>query len=110
MSSLQPHTNRLLDSFLTLLQIDTFHGSESKASAVLQEWLRPAGVVFKQDKIGNLIGCWPARNSSSTPIMLNSHLDTVESTAGIKPVANDGVEISREDEEIIENIYFQKKC
>ena len=28
---------------------------------------------------------------------------------GIKPVANDGVEISREDEEIIENIYFQKK-
>ena len=31
---------------------------------------------------------------------------------GIKPVANDGVEISREDEEKIEEIYFQKnwKC
>jgi len=28
---------------------------------------------------------------------------------GIKPVANDGVEISREDEGIIEQIYFEKK-
>ena len=28
---------------------------------------------------------------------------------GIKPVAKDGVEISREDEKIIENIYFKKK-
>ena len=83
MSSLQPRTNRLVDSFLTLLQIDTFHGSEDKASAIVEEWLRPAGIVFKQDKIGNLIGCWPARNSSSKSIMLNAHLDTVQSTAGI---------------------------
>ena len=28
---------------------------------------------------------------------------------GIKPVASDGVEISREDEDIIERIYFEKK-
>ena len=88
MSSLQPRTNRLVDSFLTLLQIDTFHGSEDKASTIVEEWLRPAGIVFEQDKIGNLIGCWPARNSSSKPIMLNAHLDTVQSTAGIKTVVS----------------------
>ena len=28
---------------------------------------------------------------------------------GIKPVASDGIEISREDENVIEEIFFQKK-
>jgi tripeptide aminopeptidase len=89
MSSPQPDSNRLLKTFLALLNVDTFHGDEDRAVAIVQDLLKPARIAFKRDQIGNLIGSWPARNSDSEPIMLNAHLDTVQSTAGLQTVVGD---------------------
>ena len=89
MSSPEPATDRLLKTFLALLNVDTYHGDEDRAVAIVQDFLEPAGIAFTRDKIGNLIGVWPARNSDSEPIMLNAHLDTVQSTAGLQTVVDD---------------------
>ena len=54
--------------------------------------LAPAGVTFRRDAVGNLIGSWPGRNSDCRPIMLNAHMDTVQPTPGMEPrVTADGV-------------------
>ncbi len=92
MSSPESATDRLLNTFLALLNVDTYHGDEHRAVVIVRELLESAGIAFKRDEIGNLIGPWPARNSDSEPIMLNAHLDTVQSTAGLQTVVdNKGV-------------------
>ena len=88
MSSPEPATERLLETFLALLHVDTFHGDEDRAVAIVRPLLEPVGIAFKRDDIGNLIGAWPARDSDSVPIMLNAHLDTVQSTAGLQTVVD----------------------
>ena len=92
MSNPEPRTERLLETFGSLLNVDTFHGDEDRAMVILRELLEPVGIAFKRDEIGNLIGAWPARDSDGEPIMLNAHVDTVQSTAGLQTLVDaDGV-------------------
>ena len=89
MSNPEPSTERLLETFLALLRVDSYFGDEDRVVAVLTELLEPAEVDFKRDAIGNLIGMWPGRESDAAPIMLNAHMDTVQSTAGLKLVVDE---------------------
>ena len=89
MSSPEPSTERLLETFLALLRVDSYFGDEDRVVAILTELLEPVGVEFKRDAIGNLLGVWPGRESDAAPIMLNSHMDTVQSTARLKLVVDD---------------------
>ena len=86
------NSERLLNNFLAMLRVDSFHGSEDRLVERLRPMLAPAGVTFRQDAVGNLIGSWPGRNSDCRPIMLNAHMDTVQPTPGMEPrVTADGV-------------------
>jgi beta-ureidopropionase / N-carbamoyl-L-amino-acid hydrolase len=40
-------------------------------------WLRDAGLEVQVDRIGNVFGLWRTHESTDTPILIGSHLDTV---------------------------------
>ena len=80
------NTQRLLDSFLQILSVDSYWGNEHRVVALIQPRLEAAGVTCRQDAIGNLIGRWPANDKNSAPIMLNAHMDTVQPTPEMRPV------------------------
>jgi tripeptide aminopeptidase len=80
------NTQRLLESFLEILRVDSYWGNEHRVVALIQPRLEAAGVICRQDAIGNLIGRWPANDKNSAPIMLNAHMDTVQPTPEMCPV------------------------
>ena len=89
-SSLVPiDHDRLLQTFLTLLNVDSYHGDENRVVAVIRPILEPLGITFRQDAIGNLIGLWPGQGKDGPPIMLNAHMDTVRPTPDMQPVVED---------------------
>jgi tripeptide aminopeptidase len=80
------NTQRLLDSFLEILRVDSYWGNEHRVVALIQPRLEATGVTCHQDAIGNLIGRWPANGKNSAPVMLNAHMDTVQPTPEMCPV------------------------
>jgi tripeptide aminopeptidase len=80
------NSQRLLDSFLEILSVDSYWGNEHRVVALIQPRLDAVGVRCSQDAIGNLIGRWPAHGKNTAPIMLNAHMDTVQPTPEMRPV------------------------
>ena len=78
--------DRLLENFVAMLSVDSFHGDEDRVEAIIRPALEPLGIRFSHDAIGNLIGCWPGRGRSDGCIMLNAHMDTVRPTPNMRPV------------------------
>jgi tripeptide aminopeptidase len=79
---------RLLDTFLTLVQIDSPSGHEAAISAELAGRLRDLGLEVTVDPLGNVLGRQRGRGE---PLLLSAHMDTVAPGRGIKPVVRDGV-------------------
>ena len=75
--------DRLLKTFLDLVQIDSPSGSEEKMAKEVSKRLKALGFKVERDKFGNVIGKLPGEGE---PLMLNAHLDTVEPGRGIKPI------------------------
>ncbi len=48
-----------------------------RANALVAGWMREAGMVVRQDSLGNLIGRYPSDPPESKSLLLGSHLDTV---------------------------------
>ncbi len=73
---------RLIDSFIKLVQIDSESGEEREIIDYLQSELR--NLIFKCeiDKTGNLI----ASNGSKPVVALTAHVDTVKPGKDIKPI------------------------
>ena len=84
--------DRLLETFLTILRINSFYPAEDPVADVLRCRLEPVGVQFTVDEHRNLLGLWPGTGSqsSSEPILLCAHMDTVRPTEGMKPIVRDG--------------------
>ena len=80
--------DRLLENFLAMLSVDSFHGDEADVAAIICPALKPLGVDFRTDAVGNLIGRWPGRGRSDGLIMLNAHMDTVRPTPNMRPVVD----------------------
>ncbi len=72
--------NRLIQTFLDLVKIDSPSGEEKNISIYLAEKLKKLGGKIEFDSYGNLIAKF---EGSGKPIMLNSHMDTVEPGRGI---------------------------
>ncbi len=81
--------NRLLSSFLELVQIDSPSGQEQKVGEHLFQQLSDLGGQVQQDDAGNLIARFPGQGEET--ILLSAHMDTVGKDTGIKPVVRDGV-------------------
>jgi allantoate deiminase len=48
-----------------------------QATDIVAGWMRNAGMMVRQDNIGNLIGCYEAVEQAAPTLILGSHLDTV---------------------------------
>lgn len=88
---------RLVDEFLTLVQIDSFAGEERDVSDYLRRQLTRLGLNVMEDdagktiggNAGNIIARMPGQSDKPT-IMFSAHMDRVAPGKGIKPVIEDG--------------------
>lgn len=78
--------NRLTETFVELLRINSPSFCEEEIGALLKERLRGLGCAVAVQHYGrsfNLIARTPATRPDFPPILLNAHMDTIEPTEGI---------------------------
>jgi len=80
--------SRLVKTFLQLVQIDSPTGDEARIGEVLAQTLRDMGLRVRRDATGNVIA---TLDGEGEPILLSSHMDTVEPGRGVKPQVKDGI-------------------
>lgn len=94
---------RLLDTFLDLVRLDSPSGSEATCAAYCHAALEAAGCTVRFDgsetvtgsDTGNLIAELPG--TAPGMLVLSAHLDCVEPCRGVKPVVRDGLVFSEGD-------------
>ena len=85
--------DRIVQSFLELVAIDSPSGDEDAIAQELEQRLIALGLEASQDSHGNVLGRLAGEGE---PILLSAHMDTVEPGRGITPVW-DGSDIVRTD-------------
>jgi tripeptide aminopeptidase len=85
--------DRVVQTFLELVAVDSPSGDEDAIAAELEQRLNILGVTASQDSYGNVLG---RREGRGDPVLLSAHMDTVEPGRGITPVW-DGADIIRSD-------------
>ena len=85
-------SQRLLDTFLTILRIDSYHPNEDPVIDALRPKLERAGVRLHADPHRNVLGFLPGSGTRAgeEPVLLCAHTDTVRPTPGMEPVLRDG--------------------
>lgn len=85
--------NRLINTFLELVRIDSPSGHEEAIGRDLTARLETLGLTVTQDATGNLIARQDGvgKASSDAPLLLSAHMDTVGTDTGIQPVIEEGV-------------------
>jgi tripeptide aminopeptidase len=83
----------VLDTFLTLVRIDSLSGDEGAVADRLRGYLHDAGCQVWSDHVGNLLARRAGHEAGSMlpPLLLSAHMDTVEPGHGIQPRIVDGV-------------------
>lgn len=85
---------RLTEEFIELCRTDSPARGEAAVAEVIAARLRAIGLEVVNDRsgpsTGNLIGAWP-RTGPGRPILLTTHMDTVEPGRGVQPRLVDGV-------------------
>jgi len=91
-------TERLTQTFLRLVRIDSVSKEEKAVSKVLCDILTSMGADVAQDDAGKRIGGQTGNiiakfkgNVAVQPLLLNAHMDTVEPGRGVEPVLENGV-------------------
>lgn len=87
--------DRLLTTFLELVQIDSPSGDEEEIGRNLMGRFRALGCQAEQDEVGNIIAHLSGHGTET--ILLSSHMDTVGTDRGIKPIVRDGMVFSEGD-------------
>ncbi|MDO9556798.1 MAG: M20/M25/M40 family metallo-hydrolase [Coriobacteriia bacterium] len=90
--------DRLVDTFLDLVRIDSPTGHEGGVARYIAAALEASGCVVRFDETeaatgsdtGNLVAALPATCSGKT-IALSAHMDCVDPCSGVEPVIRDGV-------------------
>ena len=90
--------DRLSETFMALVKIDSVSREEARVSGMIQEIMADLGADIVIDNAGEKVngdtGNLIARlkgNTEVPPLILNAHMDTVEPGRGIVPELNDGV-------------------
>ncbi|MCO6451571.1 MAG: M20/M25/M40 family metallo-hydrolase [Caldilineales bacterium] len=81
--------DRLLATFLELVQVDSPSGHEAEIGLHLAGRLQDLGCSVEKDEVGNLIARLDGEGDDS--VLLSAHMDTVGEDWGIKPVIRDGI-------------------
>ena len=58
--------DRLLETFVALLSVDSYYGDEERVVAVIKPRMEGLGITWRSDPHGNLIGEWPARGRTAS--------------------------------------------
>src|SRR3989344_1367209 len=74
--------DRLIETFIELVKIDSPSGEEDNMAKEMGKRLGELGGRVEEDSYGNVIAKF---DGVGEPLMLNAHLDTVEPGRGIKP-------------------------
>src|SRR5436190_1376886 len=90
---------RLLKSFITLLEINSPSRKEGEVADVISRELRDLGCEVQFDsagqalggEIGNIIATLKPTAPDGRNILLCSHMDTVQPTDGIRVIQKDGI-------------------
>lgn len=95
-------TERLLETFLSAVRIDSPAGEEAAFAAWCAERLTALGFAVRFDASGPLTGSDTGNliaelsgSEDGLTVVLSAHLDTVEPGRGIDPIVEDGVVTSR---------------
>ena len=94
-----PDRQRLTQTLIDLIKIDSPTGEEDAIDAHLSNILANLGAVVRHDDYGNLVATFAGSDGSAgrTPVMLSAHMDTVEPGRGIKPMLDADGETLRSD-------------
>lgn len=88
---------RLLNTFLDLVRIDSPTGHEAKVAAYCADALRACGCKVEFDEAGERIGSDTGNLVAILPgtlpgsVVLTAHMDCVQPCEGVKPVITDGL-------------------
>ena len=93
------NAERVLETFLDLVRIDSPSRHEAVAAAYCEGALREAGCGVRFDDTapvtgsdtGNLIAVLPATAGCAGAVALSAHMDNVEPCCGVRPVIEDGI-------------------
>lgn len=80
--------DRLMATFLELVQIDSPSGQEEEIAQHLATELMSIGLAAERDATGNVIARLAGEGE---PILLCAHMDTVGPGRGVKPVVREGI-------------------
>ena len=93
-----PDRQRLTQTLIELIRIDSPTGEEDAIDAHLSSRLANLGAVVRHDAYGNLVATLPGTNGAGDPpVMLSAHMDTVEPGRGINPTLDSDGETLRSD-------------
>ncbi|MCD4655779.1 M20/M25/M40 family metallo-hydrolase, partial [bacterium] len=89
-------TQNIISRFMDLCRINSVSGSEARTARYCVQILNDLGLSLREDKAGNafggnqgnLIATLEGKLTNVPPIMLNAHMDTVESGGEIVPVVS----------------------
>jgi tripeptide aminopeptidase len=86
------HEQRLVETFLELVQIDSPAGDEQQIAERVAEKLRALGAQVHIDALYNVSAFLPGRGvkQGTKPLFLNAHTDNVAPARGIKPIVAGG--------------------
>ena len=93
------NAERVLETFLDLVRIDSPSRHEAAVAAYCERALREAGCDVRFDDTapvtgsdtGNLIAVLPASAGCAGAIALSAHMDTVEPGRGVRPIVEGGI-------------------
>ena len=94
-----PDRQRLTQTLMELIRIDSPTGEEDAIDAHLSNLLANLGAVVRHDDYGNLVATLAGSDGSASqpPVMLSAHMDTVDPGRGIKPILDPDGETLRSD-------------
>jgi tripeptide aminopeptidase len=81
-------SERLLNTFLDLVQIDNPSGQETAVVDYIRAALALPGLRMEQDEAFNLVVYVPG---TGEPMLFNAHTDSVNPCEGVRPVVTDGI-------------------
>ncbi|PID74017.1 MAG: peptidase T [Desulfobacterales bacterium] len=95
---------RLTDTFMEIVRIDSESRNEKKMARHLEKKLTAMGAKIRFDNADKAVGgnasnllAWFPGNTPAPPLLLNAHMDTVSPGNGIEPVLENGIFRSKGD-------------
>lgn len=95
------NTERLIQEFMELVQVDSESLAEREIADILKEKLQALGLEVYEDaagaavevgqRTGNLIATLPSNGGAGPTILLSAHMDTVKPGRGVKPRRENGI-------------------